>query len=110
MVMLVYSQTSVKLLNGMMTFSDTRKANISRDALFRVQHLDIGTAVSVDLSHVRLYLWSLTICAQNSPQSTRENPASTRQTTSRVWKSCWILSKQEYHVRAMPSSLRYLFT
>jgi hypothetical protein len=70
MVMLVYSQTSVTLLNGVMTFSDTRKANMSRDALFRVQHLDIGTAVPVDLSHVRLYLWSLTICAQNSPQST----------------------------------------
>ena len=53
-VMFVYSETSVTLLeNGVAKFTDRWDPPPRLTAQFHVQHLDTGTAVSVDLSHVR---------------------------------------------------------
>ena len=53
-VMIVYSQTNYTLFeNGVQKFSKPWSAPSSSTAKFDVQHLDTGTPVQVDLSHVR---------------------------------------------------------
>lgn len=53
-VMVVFNSTNVAVLeNGVYRFRRTFPTRRDFNAVFHVQHLDVGTEVSVDLSHVR---------------------------------------------------------